>query len=77
MDQSRNRTRRFCANACASRTTVAAHRARAAKNRWVVSGGSVRFGSADAPGRTGVTRPRRSSRSCRRSRPRRGRGPSG
>ncbi|MEU0936254.1 CGNR zinc finger domain-containing protein [Embleya sp. NPDC005971] len=33
MDQSRNRTRRFCANACASRTTVAAHRARAAKNR--------------------------------------------
>ena len=28
VDQSRNRTRRFCANACASRTTVAAHRAR-------------------------------------------------
>jgi predicted RNA-binding Zn ribbon-like protein len=32
VDQSRNRTRRFCSNACASRTTVAAHRARAAKN---------------------------------------------
>ncbi|MEV7889669.1 CGNR zinc finger domain-containing protein [Streptomyces sp. NPDC002817] len=31
-DQSHNRTRRFCANACASRTTVAAHRTRAAKN---------------------------------------------
>lgn len=31
VDQSRNRTRRFCSNACASRTTVAAHRARAAK----------------------------------------------
>lgn len=30
-DQSRNRTRRFCSNTCASRTTVAAHRARAAK----------------------------------------------
>jgi len=30
--QSRNRTRRFCSNACASRTTVAAYRARAAKN---------------------------------------------
>jgi predicted RNA-binding Zn ribbon-like protein len=29
VDQSRNRTRRFCSNACASRTTVAAHRARA------------------------------------------------
>ncbi|MEV0173240.1 CGNR zinc finger domain-containing protein [Streptomyces sp. NPDC050803] len=29
--QSRNRTRRFCSNACASRTTVAAYRARAAK----------------------------------------------
>ena len=28
VDQSRNRTRRFCGNACASRTTVAAHRAR-------------------------------------------------
>jgi predicted RNA-binding Zn ribbon-like protein len=32
VDQSRNRTRRFCSNACASRTTVAAYRARAAKN---------------------------------------------
>jgi predicted RNA-binding Zn ribbon-like protein len=32
VDQSRNRTRRFCSNACASRTTVAAHRARAARN---------------------------------------------
>jgi hypothetical protein len=31
VDQSRNRTRRFCGNACASRTTVAAYRARAAK----------------------------------------------
>ncbi|MGW0410184.1 CGNR zinc finger domain-containing protein [Streptomyces collinus] len=31
VDQSRNRTRRFCSNTCASRTTVAAHRARAAK----------------------------------------------
>ncbi|WP_432942529.1 CGNR zinc finger domain-containing protein [Kribbella sp. CA-253562] len=31
MDQSRNRTRRFCSNACASRTTVAAYRARTAK----------------------------------------------
>ncbi|MET8276199.1 MULTISPECIES: CGNR zinc finger domain-containing protein [unclassified Streptomyces] len=30
VDQSRNRTRRFCGNACASRTTVAAHRARVA-----------------------------------------------
>lgn len=29
VDQSRNRTRRFCGNACASRTTVAAYRARA------------------------------------------------
>jgi predicted RNA-binding Zn ribbon-like protein len=29
VDQSRNRTRRFCGNACASRTTVAAFRARA------------------------------------------------
>ena len=29
VDQSRNRTRRFCSNACASRTTVAAYRARA------------------------------------------------
>ncbi|MGF1428660.1 CGNR zinc finger domain-containing protein [Kitasatospora sp. LaBMicrA B282] len=28
VDDSRNRTRRFCSNACASRTTVAAHRAR-------------------------------------------------
>jgi hypothetical protein len=28
VDQSRNRSRRFCSNACASRTTVAAHRAR-------------------------------------------------
>jgi predicted RNA-binding Zn ribbon-like protein len=32
VDQSRNRTRRFCSNACASRTTVAAYRARAARN---------------------------------------------
>jgi predicted RNA-binding Zn ribbon-like protein len=32
MDQSRNRTRRFCSNPCASRTTVAAYRARTAKN---------------------------------------------
>ncbi|MFJ9246265.1 CGNR zinc finger domain-containing protein [Streptomyces sp. NPDC101776] len=32
MDQSRNRTRRLCSDACASRTTVAARRARAAKN---------------------------------------------
>lgn len=32
VDQSRNRTRRFCSNACASRTTVAAYRARAAKD---------------------------------------------
>ncbi|MFI5697235.1 CGNR zinc finger domain-containing protein [Kribbella sp. NPDC051586] len=32
VDQSRNRTRRFCSNACASRTTVAAYRARTAKN---------------------------------------------
>ncbi len=30
VDQSRNRTRRFCGNSCASRTTVAAYRARAA-----------------------------------------------
>ncbi|WP_117208399.1 CGNR zinc finger domain-containing protein [Allorhizocola rhizosphaerae] len=29
VDQSRNRTRRFCSNTCASRTTVAAYRARA------------------------------------------------
>jgi predicted RNA-binding Zn ribbon-like protein len=29
VDQSRNRSRRFCSNPCASRTTVAAHRARA------------------------------------------------
>jgi hypothetical protein len=28
VDQSRNRSRRYCGNACASRTTVAAHRAR-------------------------------------------------
>ncbi len=28
VDQSRNRTRRFCSNTCASRTTVAAYRAR-------------------------------------------------
>lgn len=28
VDQSRNRTRRFCKNSCASRTTVAAYRAR-------------------------------------------------
>jgi predicted RNA-binding Zn ribbon-like protein len=28
VDQSRNRTRRFCSHACASRTTVAAYRAR-------------------------------------------------
>jgi CGNR zinc finger len=28
IDDSRNRTRRFCSNACASRTTVAAYRAR-------------------------------------------------
>jgi len=32
VDQSRNRTRRFCSNACASRTTVAAHRARLSKS---------------------------------------------
>ncbi|WP_406158461.1 CGNR zinc finger domain-containing protein [Streptomyces canus] len=32
VDQSRNRTRRFCSHACASRTTVAAYRARAAKD---------------------------------------------
>ena len=31
VDQSRNRTRRFCSNACASRTTVAAYRARTAQ----------------------------------------------
>jgi predicted RNA-binding Zn ribbon-like protein len=31
VDQSRNRTRRFCSNTCASRTTVAAYRARARK----------------------------------------------
>lgn len=29
VDQSKNRTRRFCSNTCASRTTVAAYRARA------------------------------------------------
>ena len=29
VDQSRNRTRRYCGNTCASRTTVAAHRSRA------------------------------------------------
>ena len=28
VDQSRNRSRRFCGNTCASRTTVAAYRAR-------------------------------------------------
>lgn len=28
VDDSRNRTRRFCSNACANRTTVAAYRAR-------------------------------------------------
>ncbi|MFC4585949.1 CGNR zinc finger domain-containing protein [Sphaerisporangium corydalis] len=28
IDRSRNRSRRFCSGACASRTTVAAHRAR-------------------------------------------------
>ncbi|WP_020523553.1 CGNR zinc finger domain-containing protein [Catelliglobosispora koreensis] len=28
VDQSRNRSRKFCSNTCASRTTVAAHRAR-------------------------------------------------
>jgi predicted RNA-binding Zn ribbon-like protein len=28
VDDSRNRSRRFCSNACASRTTVAAYRAR-------------------------------------------------
>ena len=33
VDQSRNRTRRFCGNACASRTTVAAYRARASQDR--------------------------------------------
>jgi hypothetical protein len=32
VDQSRNRIRRFCGNACASRTTVAAYRARAAQD---------------------------------------------
>jgi hypothetical protein len=32
VDQSRNRTRRFCSNACASRTTVAAYRARTPKS---------------------------------------------
>jgi predicted RNA-binding Zn ribbon-like protein len=32
VDQSRNRTRRFCSNACASRTTVAAYRARAVRD---------------------------------------------
>lgn len=32
VDQSRNRSRRFCSGACASRTTVAAHRARQRKN---------------------------------------------
>ncbi|MFF4355485.1 CGNR zinc finger domain-containing protein [Streptomyces sp. NPDC001604] len=31
VDRSHNRTRRFCSDACASRTTVEAHRARAAK----------------------------------------------
>ena len=33
VDQSRNRTRRFCSNACASRTTVAAYRLRTSPNR--------------------------------------------
>jgi predicted RNA-binding Zn ribbon-like protein len=33
VDQSRNRSRRFCGNACASRTTVAAHRARVRDQR--------------------------------------------
>ncbi|MEU9450324.1 CGNR zinc finger domain-containing protein [Streptomyces sp. NPDC048277] len=32
VDDSRNRTRRFCSNACAGRTTVAAHRARRKAN---------------------------------------------
>jgi len=31
VDDSRNRSRRFCSNTCASRTTVAAHRARRAQ----------------------------------------------
>ncbi|MEU9839768.1 CGNR zinc finger domain-containing protein [Actinomadura sp. NPDC048032] len=33
VDESRNRSRRFCSNACASRTTVAAHRARRRASR--------------------------------------------
>ncbi|MFI0479561.1 CGNR zinc finger domain-containing protein [Actinomadura sp. 9N215] len=33
VDDSRNRSRRFCSNACASRTTVAAHRARHASRK--------------------------------------------
>jgi predicted RNA-binding Zn ribbon-like protein len=32
VDQSRNHSRRFCSNTCASRTTVAAHRARRTHN---------------------------------------------
>ena len=32
VDQSRNRTRRYCGNTCASRTTVAAHRSRARRH---------------------------------------------
>jgi len=33
VDESRNRSRRFCSGACASRTTVAAHRARRRRTR--------------------------------------------
>lgn len=33
VDDSRNRSRRFCSNACASRTSVAAHRARRPQKR--------------------------------------------
>lgn len=33
VDDSRNRSRRFCSNACASRTTVAAYRARRKTNK--------------------------------------------
>ena len=43
VDQSRNRTRRFCSNACASRTTVAAYRARAAQGRVDLSAGGILF----------------------------------
>ncbi|HKT02654.1 MAG TPA: CGNR zinc finger domain-containing protein [Rugosimonospora sp.] len=39
VDQSRNRSRRFCGNTCASRTTVAAHRAR--QRSTVDSGGTA------------------------------------